>query len=591
LTTIPDYWAEPRLAELGEFIGGLAFRPQDTSESAGPDSIACFRTSNIQEALEQRDVLFIPRRLLRSEDQVLWEGDVLISTANSDNLVGKSVIIGNLSYEATLGGFITAFRVTQPYALPRFLHSWLSSPPIRARLRSLARKTTNIANLATQDLRSLKVPLPPLSEQKRIVEILQEAKEIRRLHAEAEAKRAELVPAMFFDRFVRDRKDQYEPLSNLADVVSGVALGRKINGTAMEVPYLRVANVQAGYMDLNEVKTTPATEEEIRQFRLIAGDILLTEGGDFDKLGRGCLWEGQVDPCIHQNHVFRVRPYRDALNSHFFAHYLQSARAKQYFLKCAKKTTNLASINLTQLKALPVPKVSMDEQAAFEEAVRAAQMPETPAIATQSEQLFRSVAANAFSGQLTAAWREERSDVLASEATHRDLVLKRKIIQLSATCEVSVTFRASLTVESDPGVTGLNAEQRNLLIQTRSRSRQPDAARYFTAESLSHTLDGPLRRNPQAIEGHLAVLTARGLVIPLSLEEQKEASGAFEFGNAYRLPRPGQGAAQDAAGDAEPEQPGDGARTRELERLAARLEQDRAGAWGCARCSCPASRR
>ena len=196
---------------------------------------------------------------------------------------------------------------------------------------------------------------------------------------------------------------------------------------SVEVPYLRVANVQAGYIDLTEVKTTPATEEEILQFALQNGDVLLTEGGDFDKLGRGCLWNGQVAPCIHQNHVFRVRTFAGTLNSRFFAHYLQSAMATSYFLRCAKKTTNLASINLTQLKALPVPTISIEDQECFEEQIQIAADCASTGDARTFKALSDALSAHAFSGHLTADWRKTHTDTLSREALERDAALKQAV--------------------------------------------------------------------------------------------------------------------------------------------------------------------
>jgi type I restriction enzyme S subunit len=93
---------------------------------------------------------------------------------------------------------------------------------------------------------------------------------------------------------------------------------------------------------------------EIERYRLLSGDVVLTEGGDFDKLGRGFIWRGEIDLCVHQNHIFAVRPHRQRLLPEFFAYLTQSAYGKAYFLKVAHKTTNLASINSTKLKAFPV---------------------------------------------------------------------------------------------------------------------------------------------------------------------------------------------------------------------------------------------
>jgi type I restriction enzyme S subunit len=123
----------------------------------------------------------------------------------------------------------------------------------------------------------------------------------------------------------------------------------------VEVPYLRVANVQDGYLDLSEIKTISALPEDIRALTLRPNDVLMTEGGDFDKLGRGAIWRGGINPCIHQNHIFRVRLDQSAILPLFFTYFLRTPYAKEYFLKCSKQTTNLASINMTQLRATPVP--------------------------------------------------------------------------------------------------------------------------------------------------------------------------------------------------------------------------------------------
>jgi type I restriction enzyme S subunit len=145
------------------------------------------------------------------------------------------------------------------------------------------------------------------------------------------------------------------PLDNCAAVQTGATKGRRFaDAETVEVPYLRVANVQDGHLDLTEMKEIRIRRSEIERYRLLSGDVVLTEGGDFDKLGRGFIWRGEIDLCVHQNHIFAVRPHRQRLLPEFFAYLTQSAYGKAYFLKVAHKTTNLASINSTKLKAFPV---------------------------------------------------------------------------------------------------------------------------------------------------------------------------------------------------------------------------------------------
>ncbi len=115
--------------------------------------------------------------------------------------------------------------------------------------------------------------------------------------------------------------------------------GKRLEGATVMVPYLRVANVQAGHLDLSEIKKIEVLESEVDKYRLLPGDILMTEGGDRDKLGRGTVWGGQISPCIHQNHVFRVRPTADRLLPEFLNYYMQTPPARGYFLRCVSSDT------------------------------------------------------------------------------------------------------------------------------------------------------------------------------------------------------------------------------------------------------------
>lgn len=154
-----------------------------------------------------------------------------------------------------------------------------------------------------------------------------------------------------------------EPLGAICEIVSGITKDSKKQGDDYrEVPYLRVANVQRLQLDLSEVKTIPAKESTIASYRLEPGDILLNEGGDRDKLGRGWIWQGQISECIHQNHVFRARIRNGKAIPKWIAYYANTNEARAYFLATGKQTTNLASISKKNLGALPVPLPPVDIQ-------------------------------------------------------------------------------------------------------------------------------------------------------------------------------------------------------------------------------------
>jgi restriction endonuclease S subunit len=152
-------------------------------------------------------------------------------------------------------------------------------------------------------------------------------------------------------------------LEELCDLCSGITKGRKIDSSVtVEVPYMAVANVQDGSLRLDNVKTIEATPEEIHRYRLLPGDLLLTEGGDPDKLGRGAIWNGEIASCIHQNHIFRARKASQHVDMEYLAHLVSSPYGKRYFLRQSKQTTGIASINMGQLKRFPVPLPPLEEQ-------------------------------------------------------------------------------------------------------------------------------------------------------------------------------------------------------------------------------------
>lgn len=161
-------------------------------------------------------------------------------------------------------------------------------------------------------------------------------------------------------------------LDMLGEIASGVAKGTKRDADTVvrEVPYLRVANVQRGYLDLSEVKTILATERDIEELTLVCGDVLFNEGGDRDKLGRGWVWREEIESCIHQNHVFRMRPYLPDLQPELISHH-GNTFGKLWFQNAGKQTTNLASINMTMLRSFPVPVAPAKEQVEILEQIRA----------------------------------------------------------------------------------------------------------------------------------------------------------------------------------------------------------------------------
>ena len=153
-------------------------------------------------------------------------------------------------------------------------------------------------------------------------------------------------------------------LRHCATIKSGITLGKSYSKDTVliERPYLRVANVQGGYVDLNDLATIEVTPDEDLKYRLHSGDVLMTEGGDRDKLGRGCVWHGEIEPCLHQNHVFAVQTNETILLPEFLEYLTASDVGRSYFDVTAIKTTNLACTSSSKVLAFTIPLPPIEEQ-------------------------------------------------------------------------------------------------------------------------------------------------------------------------------------------------------------------------------------
>lgn len=236
--------------------------------------------------------------------------------------------------------------------------------------------TEGLVNGATRQkltqtaMRQMMIPYRNMTEQ---LQIADEINQVIRL-IDKRKEELSLLDQLVKSRFIELFGDMYlnslewteVSLESISDIVSGITKGRKIKTAELrEVPYMAVSNVKNGYIDWTTVKTIEVTEQELNQYRLLPDDVLMTEGGDPDKVGRGAIIREPLENCIHQNHIFRVRFNERDILPVFFAEYLQHQRAKRYFLGCAKQTTGIASINMKQLRNLPVLMPPLELQRQF----------------------------------------------------------------------------------------------------------------------------------------------------------------------------------------------------------------------------------
>jgi len=318
------------------------------------------------------------RGLRESSTQLIPTGSVLIGTRVG---VGKTAVT---SCAIAISQDLTAL-VPKPGVCAEFVALVLKSLPVVRWFEENKRGTT-IKGVSRNDVMRLMVPMPTNGEQRAIAGVLRTVQEAigaceRVIAATRQLKHSLLAHLFTYGPVPVEQAEQVQlqetasgafpaewcqvPIGQCASVQTGVAKGRKLNGDeVISVPYLRVANVQSGRLDLSEMKSIELRKRELDRYLLQAGDIVLTEGGDFDKLGRGFIWRGEISPCVHQNHIFAVRADRSRLLPEFLAFFVQSDHARSYFLGVAHKTTNLACINKTKLEGLPVllPSLAIQRQ-------------------------------------------------------------------------------------------------------------------------------------------------------------------------------------------------------------------------------------
>lgn len=344
----------------------------------------------------------IPKMRLFPKGSVLFTKSGMSILLNQRAILAKDMyVVGHIGVAQPVGGIRS-----------EFVYYWLKTVDFK----ELTHATT-LPSLQLSKVQDLDVPLPPLAEQRRIVAKIEEVfsdldagvaalqitkaqlKRYRQAVLKAavegkltaewrEANKGKIEPASgLLDRIREERAKNangkgkivspvgaaelgklpdgwcWATIDELTDTIGGVTKGRDFKGKkTVHLPYLRVANVQRGYLDLSEVKKIETLESETAKYLLKENDLVLTEGGDWDKLGRSAIWKNQVASCIHQNHIFRARLYLRDMPIKWLMYYTNSEQGKAYFVEAAKQTTNLASINLTQLRACPVPLPPLAEQ-------------------------------------------------------------------------------------------------------------------------------------------------------------------------------------------------------------------------------------
>jgi len=419
-------WTPTTLGQLGRYLNGRGFKKSEWSDRGRP-------IIRIQNLTGSSDV--VNRFVGEVDDRhVVRAGDLLVSWAAT---LGAYVWTGE---EGVLNQHI--FKV-ESFINPRF-HKYL----LDYKLAELMRHThgSGMVHITRSNFDNVPVAVPDRGEQRQIVDILEDHlsrldaadgyvdASVRRLRGlEEQLVLSHVLPAdgagaqsvwQAAEGTLSPLPDGWRwlVLDDVAEVVGGVTKDakRQADPSFVEVPYLRVANVQRARLDLAFVTTIRVARERADQLRLLPGDVLMNEGGDRDKLARGWVWGGEVEGCIHQNHVFRARPNKATVRPEWLA-WCANTYGARWAQRHGRQSVNLASISLSTIRRMPIPVPPLAAQDSALEAIGAGRAAiddlgaSLEATALRSRSLRRALLAAAFSGRLTGhASDMDRAEELAS---------------------------------------------------------------------------------------------------------------------------------------------------------------------------------
>jgi type I restriction enzyme S subunit len=294
--------------------------------------------------------------------RIVRKGDILVSTV-------RTYLRAVLPIRPGLDDVIasTGFAVIRPTAVDPEFAGWLLQSDTF--IEEVVARSVGVSYPAinAMELGDVRVPIPPLPAQKAIASYLdQETTRIDTLIVKYQR-----LAKLISEREYRILSEAFVPvgtpcarLGYFATLQGGITVdSARIPGpTSVTLPYLRVANVQNGWLNLKDVAKMTVPRVLARKATLRKGDVLMTEGGDLDKLGRGTLWQGEIETCLHQNHIFALRTNPSLLDPEYLALLTRSSHARWYFESTGTRTTNLASTNSTKIMGLPIPQISVGDQ-------------------------------------------------------------------------------------------------------------------------------------------------------------------------------------------------------------------------------------
>lgn len=427
---VPRNWICTKLENIVEFERGITFAASEKKNEKGELDIACLRTANVQQRLEYDDLIYFDKKHMKSNNKKLVrDGDILMSTANSLELVGKCVLVPKLSEEMTFGGFVLNIR-NRGLMNNKFIYYYLRSQFLLGNLQGIASQTTNIANINAKNLGNYVITIPPLKEQKRIVdrieslfEKLDKAKElIEEAREDFESRKSVILEKAFRGELTKEwRKDNKVKYdfndALLGDIIeegpqNGLYKPQSAYGEGNMI--VRIDNFYNGKINpWNTLKKLKLTVDDISKYSLENGDIIINRVNSIEYLGKSALVRELNETCVFESNIMRAKLNKN-VNNEYVVYYLNSIRGLYELRKTAKHAVNQASINQQDVKRAIVPLPSIEEQNEIVKILdklleEESKIEELTVLEDQIELIKKSILAKAFRGELGTNCEDDES--------------------------------------------------------------------------------------------------------------------------------------------------------------------------------------
>jgi type I restriction enzyme S subunit len=297
------------------------------------------------------------------KQQVCRKGEFLVAEIDA-KIGGIGIVPENLD-GAIVSSHYFLFEINESLINKQFLNFFIRSPIFCDQIA--AQGSTNYAAIRPSDVLGYSIPLPPLEEQKRIVarveELVGKIEEVRSLRQKALEETEALVNSSAAKVFVElDTADFYQ-IDDISEVKGGIQKSSARTPGANPRRYITVAHVQRNSIDIGDPRYFEVSDEELDRWKLIAGDVLVIEGnGSPDHIGRAALFKGEIENCVHQNHVIRIRPNTVYITPEYLNTYLNSPIGKDQMLELSRTTSGLYTLSVGRIKSIKLPVPPLPEQ-------------------------------------------------------------------------------------------------------------------------------------------------------------------------------------------------------------------------------------